>query len=75
MGNLQLADLGVVAGEDVVSDGEAGVGGDHAVVRAGYGHAGPATSTKTGPRYEMRKDGGGDIIDIIDIIPSTYSRI
>jgi hypothetical protein len=50
----------VVAREDVVSDGEAGVGGDHAVVRAGDGHAGPATSTETGPRYEMRKDGGGD---------------
>jgi hypothetical protein len=29
----------VVAGQDAVSDGEAGVGGDHAVVGAGDGHA------------------------------------
>lgn len=51
----------MLAREDVVSDGEAGVSRDHAVVRAGDGHAGPAQPpTKSGPRYEMRRDGGRD---------------
>lgn len=34
-----MGDLGAVAAEDAVSDGEARVGGDHAVVGAGDGHA------------------------------------
>jgi hypothetical protein len=49
-GNSQLADLGVVAREDAVSDGETGVSGDDAVVGACDGHAGPA-KPKRHPRY------------------------
>lgn len=37
--DIQLRDLRVVAGQDAVTDGEAGVGGDDAVVGAGDGQA------------------------------------
>jgi hypothetical protein len=40
--HVQLHDLGVAAGQDAVSDGEAGVGGDDAVI----GPRGPATATQ-----------------------------
>lgn len=56
MGDLQLADLGVVAREDAVADGETGVSGDHAVVCAGDGHAGPAQPPKRSS-LEMYEDG------------------
>jgi hypothetical protein len=37
--DIQLRDFRVVAGQDAVTDGEAGVGGDDAVVGAGDGQA------------------------------------
>jgi hypothetical protein len=46
----------VVAREDAVSNGEAGVGGDDAVVGACDGHAGPAEPNRH-PRYEDEKTG------------------
>ena len=53
--DVQLGDLGVVAGQDAVSDGEAGVGGDHAVVGAGDGHAGAAVVlVRVEPGHRLR---------------------
>ena len=52
--NIQLGDLGVVAGEDAVTDGEAGVGGDDAVVGAGDGHARAAVVlVRVEPRHRL----------------------
>jgi hypothetical protein len=41
-----MRDLGVLAREDVVSDEDAGVSGDDALVCAGDGHAGPSCEIK-----------------------------
>lgn len=55
-GSIQVRDLGVVAAEDAVSDGEAGVGGDHAVVGPRDGHARAAVVlVRIEPRHRPRR--------------------
>lgn len=52
--NIQLGNLGVVAGEDAVTDGEAGVGSDDTIVGAGDGHARAAVVlVRVEPRHRL----------------------
>lgn len=42
MRTKQLGDFGIIAGEDAVTGGHSCIGGNHAVIQAGDGDAGPA---------------------------------
>lgn len=53
--DIQLTNLGVVTGQDAVSNGEAGVGSDHAVAVSGDGHARAAVVlVGVEPRHRLR---------------------
>lgn len=48
MRTKQLGDFGIIAGEDAVTGGHSCIGGNHAVIQAGDGDAGPANQKPSG---------------------------